>query len=110
MLNSAFLPLASYRHRIPKTPLAFTAAEEGAVASISLPHAPAGGPHHSFHSVWQEQDDPVVTNPLGLAGADELVYYALRRVVEVAKLGLPAHQGIGTRHSEAKFKTWGPNK
>lgn len=53
----------------------------------------------------QEQDDPVVTNPLGLAGADELVYYTLCCVVEVTELGLPAHQGIGTRHSEAKFKT-----
>lgn len=75
------------------------------VVSISLPHMPASSSHHSFHSMRQEQDNPIVTNPLGLAGADELVYDALCCIVEVTKLGLPAHQGIGTCHSKAKFKT-----
>lgn len=53
----------------------------------------------------QEQDDPIVTNPLGLSRADKLVYYALRCVVEVAKLSFPAYKRVGTGHGKAKLKT-----
>lgn len=104
MLNSAFLPWVRITTGSP-TPLSLPAAREGPAASPPLLPVPACSAHHSFHPVGQEQDDSVVPNPLGLAGADELVYYTLSCVVKIPKLGFPAHQGIGTRHSKAKFKT-----
>lgn len=48
----------------------------------------------------QQKDDAIVSDPLGLAWTDELVYDALCCVVEIPKLSFPAHKGIGTGHSK----------
>lgn len=61
--------------------------------------------HHSLHPVWQQQDNTIVADPLGLAWADELVNDTLGCVVKVSKLGLPEDQSIRTGHGEAKLKT-----
>ena len=61
-------------------------------------------PYHPLHAVWQQQDDAVVANPLGLSRADELVYDALGRVVEVSKLSLPQNQGVRAGHGEAQLE------
>jgi len=47
--------------------------------------------------VWQQENDAVLSDPLGLAAADELVNDALGRVGKVPELGLPQHQGIRVR-------------
>lgn len=60
-----------------------------------------GSPHHAFHAVGQQQHNAIVSNPLGLTGADKLVNDALGRVVEVTKLSLPEDQGIGAGHGIA---------
>ena len=61
-------------------------------------------PYHPLHAVRQQQDDAVVADPLGLSRADELVYDALGRVVEVPKLSLPQDQSVGAGHGEAQLE------
>ena len=53
----------------------------------------------------QQQHDAIVSHPLGLTRADELVDDALGRVVEVTKLSLPEDQGIGAGHGVAQLET-----
>lgn len=48
----------------------------------------------TFVAVRQEHDEPALSHPLGLSGAEELIDDALGGVREVPKLGLPEHQGI----------------
>lgn len=62
--------------------------------------------HHALHTMGQQQHYAIVTDPFGLARADELVYDALGCVVKIPKLSLPAHQCIWTGHSKSKFKAW----
>ena len=62
--------------------------------------------HHALHAVWQQQHDAVLSDPLGLTGADELVDDALSRVVEVSELSLPQDEGVGTRHRKAQLEAW----
>jgi hypothetical protein len=52
----------------------------------------------------QQHNNAALARPLGLAGADELVNNALRRVGEIPELRLPDHQGIGVGHGVAQFK------
>lgn len=66
--------------------------------------------HHSLHPVWQQEDDAIVADPLGLSRADELVDDTLGCVVEVSELGLPEDQGIRIGHGEAELKTCGHNQ
>lgn len=54
----------------------------------------------------QQQHNAIVSNPLGLTGADELVNDALGRVVEVTKLSLPEDQGVGAGHGIAQLKAY----
>lgn len=76
-----------------------------ATTSASLPSSsPPPLPHHAFHAVRQQQHNAVLADPLGLAGADELVDDALSRVVEISKLGLPQDQSVGTGHGEAQLE------
>lgn len=77
----------------------------------SIPNPPkafwdAASSHHSLHAVWQQEDDAVVADPLGLAGADELVYDALGCVMKVSKLGFPEDESIWTGHGKTQLKTW----
>ena len=67
---------------------------------------PPPGPHHPFIAVGQEHDEAALSHPLVLPTADELINDALSRVVEVAKLGLPAHQRIGVGLTETQFKSY----
>lgn len=62
--------------------------------------------HHSLHPVWQQQDDAVVADPLGLAWADELVYDALGCVMKISKLGFPEDESIWTGHGKTQLETW----
>ena len=55
--------------------------------------------------MWQQQDYTIVADPLGLAGADELVNDTLGCVVKVSKLGLPEDEGIRTSHGKPELKT-----
>src|SRR3546814_9766476 len=52
-----------------------------------------------FVPMRQQQHEAVGTQPLGLAGGDELIDHDLRAVGEIAELGFPKHQrfGIGER-------------
>ena len=61
-------------------------------------------PYHAFVSVGQEQDDPALSHPLLLTATDELVNDALRRVVEIAELGLPDDEGVGVGHGVAELE------
>ena len=54
--------------------------------------APGPSPHHALHAV---EHNAIVSNPLSLASADELVDDALGCVVKVAKLSLPEDKGVG---------------
>lgn len=56
---------------------------------------------HPFHAMWEQHDKAGLADPLWLAWGDELVNDALGCVVEVTKLSLPQHQGIGVGHGEA---------
>lgn len=55
--------------------------------------------------MWQQQDDAVVADPLGLARADELVDDALSYVVEISKLGFPEDESVGTGHGKPQLET-----
>lgn len=46
-------------------------------------------PHHALHAMRQQQHDAILSDPLGLAGGDELVDDALGCVMKVSKLSLP---------------------
>lgn len=52
----------------------------------------------------QQHDESTLSDPLALSARDELVNDALRGVVEVSKLGLPAHQRVGVGHGEAELE------
>lgn len=60
--------------------------------------------YHALHAVWQQQHDAVLSDPLGLTRADELVDDALGRVVEVSELGLPQDQSVRTRHRKTQLE------
>lgn len=53
------------------------------------------GTHHSLVAVREQHDYATLSDPLGLATGDELINDALRRVGEVAELGLPQHHRVG---------------
>ncbi len=57
--------------------------------------------YHSLHAVRKQQHDAVLSDPLGLTWADELVDDALSCVVKVSELGLPQNQRVGTGHGKA---------
>lgn len=57
--------------------------------------------HHSLHAMRKQQHNAVLSDPLGLTRADELVDDALRCVMKVSKLGLPQNQCVGTGHGKA---------
>lgn len=57
---------------------------------------------------WEQQHNAILSHPLGLSWADELVYDALGRVVEVTKLGLPEDQGIRAGHGKAQLEAQDP--
>lgn len=61
--------------------------------------------HHSVQPVWQQQDDAVVADPLGLARADELVDDALGYVMKISKLGFPEDESVGTGHGKSQLET-----
>src|SRR3546814_5601135 len=53
----------------------------------------------------QQQHEAVGTQPLGLAGGDELIDHDLRAVGEIAELGFPKHQRFGIGERIAVFET-----
>src|SRR3546814_982583 len=53
----------------------------------------------------QKQQEAVGTQPLGLAGGDELIDHDLRAVGEIAELGFPKHQRFGIGERIAVFET-----
>lgn len=57
--------------------------------------------YHPLHAVRKQQHDAVLSDPLGLTRADELVDDALSGVMEISELGLPQNQRVGTGHGEA---------
>lgn len=61
--------------------------------------------HHSVQPVWQQQDDAIVADPLGLARADELVDDALSYVMKISKLGFPEDESVGTGHGKPQLET-----
>lgn len=63
------------------------------------------GSHHSLHAVRKQQHYPVLSDPLGLTRADELVDDALSCVMKVSKLGLPQDQRVWTGHRKPQLKT-----
>src|SRR3546814_18935992 len=53
----------------------------------------------------QKQQEAVGTQPLGLAGGDELIDHDLRAVGDIAELGFPEHQRFGIGERIAVFET-----
>lgn len=54
----------------------------------------------------QQQHNAILSYPLGLPWADELINDTLGHVVEVTKLGLPEDQRIRAGHGKAQLKAY----
>lgn len=54
--------------------------------------------YHSFVSMWEKNNNAALSNPLGLATADELVKDALCVVGKVTKLSFPENKSIRVAH------------
>lgn len=59
---------------------------------------------HALHAVRQQHHQARLAHPLRLAARHELVDNALRRVAEVAELGLPEHQRVRVGHRVAELE------